>query len=954
MAQVETKLGRVQNVAGEGVVDSSIKAQQLQYGLSQLSTSLASFGKTSEKRRIQNDIITARTAFALNQEMPGSLAPEAEIAFNDMVAIKSTNQFFRLLSDDAEVFGNQVLIDDEVYPDHNTKQAAFEDFIDKSKETFFTQAQFNDAQQGSILASVFEKVGKLKDSFSILAAKDIKALKLNETAAFVQESIINVADSSKPFDRTWHEDLKKTIAKANPHLNQDELDDLIVDQIGLLATDPNDPHPEYLEYFTEPGKRGKPALSIIPKLSQKARNLYVTARSNFITNQKATAAAEVKYEKEQEQLAYDKAQSYIVEEVGDIENGQRDLLKLHADVRKSFPKISPTHLKAVINYANTLITASANEGDAELTITLKQQASLGTLSLDDLTSHPLKKTLSQKQLVSIHEQILRYSQGKVTEKQNNINDESKSFRDQLIIGIQTDKNVVFNGKQYSLRKGDRIAFNPITNRMEGLSAINSFAVDSLVNEYIRRADNVLLDEHNATASDVRRELAKLKNEMMSDAGLLAKQDQPEVYENVAKPNPYKVPTTQELFDSLVGEEEDSDSSVIVTKTPVPKTYNPTIHLPPNKELTMGAVLQKDLRDKNIAIQDAILGSPKATEPNTPKTEASSSTLSVPEQRKEAFDKAAPDVPNERSTLRNLQDDAKFQSEKTIMDLIKDLTVSKEVSNETPNETINTPSSPTVGVPAGKVVEPAATSTPAVLTEEKDEANLRFLEGEVSKMKRKNSTIRSLGTVILKGANSILEAITGDVEGAEVPDMPLVKGPLSKAALFGANHYNASPGTEERTTWATNADRGIKSYRNNALTKQEQFNVTQMLSTLSKAKSSFVDDLRVVGLTFDQFKELMVGVYSAETAFGLSKSKISKTNVVGELQVTRGTFRDVSKPRGNFGPLMAKAVGFKSIQEIRNLSDKQLKDKLLNDNKFNYIAGAAVMLNKLQTANKDFN
>ena len=709
MAQVETKLGRVQNVAGEGVVDSSIKAQQLQYGLSQLSTSLASFGKTSEKRRIQNDIITARTAFALNQEMPGSLAPEAEIAFNDMVAVKSTNQFFRLLSDDAEVFGNQVLIDDEVYPDHNTKQAAFEDFIDGSKKTFFDQAQFNDAQQSSILASVVEKVGKLKDSFSILAAKDIKALKLNETAAFVQESIINVADSSKPFDRTWHEDLKKTIAKANPHLNQDELDDLIVDQIGLLATDPDDPHPEYLEYFTEPGKRGKPALSIIPKLSQKARSLYVTARSNFITNQKATAAAEVKYEKEQEQLAYDKAQSYIVEEVGDIENGQRDLLKLHADVRKSFPKISPTHLKAVINYANTLITASANEGDAELTITLKQQASLGTLSLDDLTSHPLKKTLSQKQLVSVHEQILRYSQGKVTEKQNNINNESKSFREQLTIGIQT-KEVTFNGKKYGLGKDEKIIFNPITNRMEGLSAINSFAVDSLVNEYIRRADNVLLDEHNATASDVRRELAKLKNEMMSDAGLLAKQDQPEVYENVAKPNPYKVPTTQELFDSLVGEEEDSDSSVIVTKTPVPKTYNPTIHLPPNKELTMGAVLQKDLRDKNIAIQDAILGSPKATEPNTPKTEASSSTLSVPEQRKEAFDKAAPDVPNERSTLRNLQDNAKFQSERTIMDLIKDLTVSKEVSNETPKKSIDKPSSSTVGVPAGKVVEPAATSS----------------------------------------------------------------------------------------------------------------------------------------------------------------------------------------------------------------------------------------------------
>tara|TARA_R110000803_G_scaffold66195_1_gene127530 strand:+ start:1 stop:1035 length:1035 start_codon:yes stop_codon:yes gene_type:complete len=313
------------------------------------------------------------------------------------------------------------------------------------------------------------------------------------------------------------------------------------------------------------------------------------------------------------------------------------------------------------------------------------------------------------------------------------------------------------------------------------------------------------------------------------------------------------------------------------------------------------------------------------------------------------------VKRKQETLDNI-DTAIVDSGKNLLNLMQSLTDTKQdlnKDNETPNETIDKPSSPTVGVPAGKVVEPAATSTSAVLTEEKDQANLEFLEGKVSEMKRENSTIRSLGTVILKGANSILEAITGDVEGAEVPDMPLVKGPLSKAALFGANHYNASPGTEERTTWATNADRGIKSYRNNALTKQEQFNVTQMLTTLSKAKSSFVDDLRVVGLTFDQFKELMVGVYSAETSFGLSASKVSKTNVVGELQVTRGTFRDVSKPRGNFGPLMAKAVGFKSIQEIRNLSDKELKDKLLNDNKFNYIAGAAVMLNKLQTANKKF-
>ena len=327
----------------------------------------------------------------------------------------------------------------------------------------------------------------------------------------------------------------------------------------------------------------------------------------------------------------------------------------------------------------------------------------------------------------------------------------------------------------------------------------------------------------------------------------------------------------------------------------------------------------------------------------------------PEKQKEL-------IQRKRDNLDNI-DKSIVDSGKNLLNLITTLT---QTNNETPNETTKKSNIPTVGTPAGKAVEPAAIPTtvdtlpsaaPGLkasiekVDKLKDETNLKELE-EMTGITEK-STIRTLGEKVLRGANSILEAITGDVEGAEVPNMPLVKGPLSKAALFGANHYNASPGVEERTTWATNADKGIKKYRKGTLTKKEQFNITQLLTTLSKAKSSFIGDLKVVGLTFDQFKELMIGVYSAETAFGLSKNKISKTNVVGELQVTRGTFRDVSKPKGNFGPLMAKAVGFKSIQEIRNLSDKQLKDKLLNDNKFNYIAGAAVMLNKLQTANKKF-
>ena len=37
-----------------------------------------------------------------------------------------------------------------------------------------------------------------------------------------------------------------------------------------------------------------------------------------------------------------------------------------------------------------------------------------------------------------------------------------------------------------------------------------------------------------------------------------------------------------------------------------------------------------------------------------------------------------------------------------------------------------------------------------------------------------------------------------------------------------------------------------------------------------------------------------------------------------------------------------------------VSDKKLRDLLLNNNKFNYLAGAAVMLSKMQNAKKQVN
>ena len=170
---LETKLGRLPEVAGAGRIDSSARTQHLLKGLEQFSTSLKAFGKAKKAREIQNDIITARTAFAVNKELPDNLCPEAEIAYNNLIAEKETSQFFRLLQDDAEVFGNGLLTDDENYPDHTSKQAAYSDFIDQSVQTFYGHAQLNEAQQESILEAVNESTNNLKNLFTILNAKDI-------------------------------------------------------------------------------------------------------------------------------------------------------------------------------------------------------------------------------------------------------------------------------------------------------------------------------------------------------------------------------------------------------------------------------------------------------------------------------------------------------------------------------------------------------------------------------------------------------------------------------------------------------------------------------------------------------------------------------------------------------------------------------------------------------------
>lgn len=227
---------------------------------------------------------------------------------------------------------------------------------------------------------------------------------------------------------------------------------------------------------------------------------------------------------------------------------------------------------------------------------------------------------------------------------------------------------------------------------------------------------------------------------------------------------------------------------------------------------------------------------------------------------------------------------------------------------------------------------------------------------------KKTPLSIAGDKYIKDLEKILgvkEKNNKDEDGITLVDSKLSKGlpkqiavksrSVTEEATLGSNIYNASPTIKERKEWAASYERNVIRFRENKLTKPEKRNADRMISVLNKAKNSFKDDLEFLNISHENFLERMIGVYGAETSFGRDKNFLktgkSETNVGGELQTTFKTFTDILGPKGNFGPMMAKAAGY-DIKKLRSMSRKQL-EKILYKPDFNYLAGAAIMLYKLQ-------
>lgn len=678
--QIQTQLQRLPQITGTGggsltgVVDTRLRQEQLIKGLSQFSESLKSFAAAGQKRKIQNDIITARTAFAVNKELPGNLAPEAELAYNNLVAQKSTNQFFRQLKDDAEIFGNGVLTDDETYPDHTSKQLAFEDYIDGSRDIFFSQAQFTDAQHISISDIITEKTDALKNAFSTLAAKDIKAIKLNDSAEFVQENILSQFSSfdylsklddgqahpdlnlTTYFNDEWHTKLQEELLTANPHLSRDEADLMIIQQLELVATDSDNPKPEILDYLDEKRAKGKPRFTSIETLREKIKSAKNAAQQALITKVNLDHKLQSKLKKEEEELAEEGAMQQMVSVIHETE----DLIKLEQELQNQFPNIKSSSLRAVIEHAKKL--KQTVPGNPAITARLIQEASSGLLDNLSLEGDPRTSLLNRKQLIQVYGEISKFKLGQTTRNRTRLNDSIKDFRLAISEHLAAEGTIKIGDKVIEAKIAD-LTFDIATGRALGFSPYINSIIDNLVSQYETSIYNIFEDLDGVKVDTLQQELLKNKENFFKKIGVLGGEQAP-----IKSKKPiFDVESAfdKEVLDQL--EPRDTPEAIIKSQTNIPQTHIPTNNVPV-PSLQQQQQITNNFKAVNKVLVD--LQKEKVSPKVSPKEP--SPILNRAQERAAAFEKAFPETPpSERVQLRELQDKAKFQSDKTILDVIKE-------------------------------------------------------------------------------------------------------------------------------------------------------------------------------------------------------------------------------------------------------------------------------------------
>lgn len=121
---VNTKLtAPVSNISVQTPQDNTRNEKRVSTGLTTLATAFTKLAVKQQANQIHNDIITAELAAAYEQEMPGGLEPEAQLAYSKSVDNTTKGKLLQEMQNFLAVEGSEILHDDRV--DRKTRMTSF-------------------------------------------------------------------------------------------------------------------------------------------------------------------------------------------------------------------------------------------------------------------------------------------------------------------------------------------------------------------------------------------------------------------------------------------------------------------------------------------------------------------------------------------------------------------------------------------------------------------------------------------------------------------------------------------------------------------------------------------------------------------------------------------------------------------------------------------------------------
>ena len=194
----------VTNVTVQQPLDTSRNDQRLSAGLSSLSDSFTRLARTRQADQIHNDTITAELAAAYDQEMPGGLEPEAQLAFSKAVDRSTKGKVMQQMQDFLLIEGSDILHDDRM--DRKTRITSFKNqllgILSQGKASISNvNAAEMFADMDTIFGSIMGKanlfIAKDKKQEGLAVASDSFRQLFKEHLGFMEELTPKVSDTDE-------------------------------------------------------------------------------------------------------------------------------------------------------------------------------------------------------------------------------------------------------------------------------------------------------------------------------------------------------------------------------------------------------------------------------------------------------------------------------------------------------------------------------------------------------------------------------------------------------------------------------------------------------------------------------------------------------------------------------------------------------------------------------------